>query len=181
LRTSELDAWVPEWSVQTHHRREARASAAALWAAAGQVRLDETRRLGRLVRWRIPGTPPDMRFRELLSTYPFVVLDEGEGWSLSGLCGRIWTLGRDYPRLEGAEAFRSWSEPGTVRVLFAHWVEPLEPGRAALVSETRVAPTDRAADLRLRSLWLVVGVFERLIASEPLAVAAERAGAADRG
>jgi hypothetical protein len=180
LRTAELDAWLPEWSVRTHHRREAAASPEALWEAAGRLRLDETRRLGRLVRWRIPGTPADLPFRELLASYPFVVLQDGADWSLSGLCGRIWTLNRDYPRLEGPEAFRAWSEPGTVRVLFANWVEPRARGRAVLVSETRVAPTDRAAAVRLRSLWLVIGVFERLIGTEPLQLAAQRAEQARR-
>ncbi|HSD76149.1 MAG TPA: hypothetical protein VLA98_02045 [Solirubrobacteraceae bacterium] len=183
MRTPALDAWLPQWAVRTHHRREADASPRALWAAAEALRLDETRTLGRLVRWRIPGTPHDLRFRELLASYPFVVLDEGDDWSVSGLCGRIWTLHRDYPRLDGAEAFRSWAEPGTVRVLFAHWVEPAGDGRAAIVSEARVAPTDRSAALRLRSLWLVVGVFERLIGAEPLTLAAHHAerAAADRG
>jgi hypothetical protein len=175
LRTAELDAWLPEWAVRTYHRREADASPHALWDAAARLRLDETRTLGRLVRWRIPGTPGDVGFRQLFASYPFVVLDEGVDWSLSGLCGRIWTLSRDYPRLDGAEAFRTWSEPGTVRVLFAHWVEPGRDGRAALVSETRVAPVDRSAAVRLRSLWLVIGMFERLIGAEPLALAAQRA------
>ena len=45
------------------------------------------------------------------------LLAEGERWSVSGLCGRIWTLTRDYPRLDGPDAFRAWDEPGTVRVL----------------------------------------------------------------
>ena len=63
---------------------------------------------------------------------------------MSGLCGRIWTLPRDYPRLDGPDAFRAWDEPGTVRVLFAHWVEPDGDGGSAIVSEARVAPVDRA-------------------------------------
>ena len=54
---------------------------------------------------------------------PFVVLDEGPEWSVSGLCGRIWTLARDYPALSGADDFVSWAEPGTVRVLFARQME----------------------------------------------------------
>jgi hypothetical protein len=180
LRTAELDAWLPEWAVRTHHRRTSAAPPEALWEAARTLRLDETRTLGRLVRWRIPGTPGDVRFSELLATYPFVVLQEGEDWSLSGLCGRIWTLSRDYPRLHGAEDFRTWAEPGTVRVLFAHWVERGRDGSGTLVSETRVAPVDRTAALRLRSLWLVVGMFERLIGAEPLALAARRAERAAR-
>jgi hypothetical protein len=138
------------------------------------VRLADARTLSRLVRWRIPGTHADQTFRELLATYPFCVLDEGEGWSMSGLCGRIWTLQRDYPRLDGPEDFRGWNEPGTVRVLFANWVQ-LDGDGSAIYSEARVAPVDRGAALRLRSLWMVIGVFERLIGGEALALAADRA------
>ena len=94
---------------------------------------------------------------------------------LSGLCGRIWTLARDYPRLDGPEDFAGWSEPGTVRVAFAHWVDDLGDGRAELVSEARVEPVDRRAAMRLRALWAVIGRFERLVGAEPLALAARRA------
>ena len=171
----QLDDWLAAPVVRTSHRRRAEATADELWAAASEVRLSDTRTLGRLVRWRIPGTPPGQTFRDLLSAYPFVVLAAGERWSISGLCGRIWTLSRDYPRLEGPDAFRAWDEAGTVRVLFAHWVEHEADGSSAIVSEARVAPVDGAGELRLRSLWLVVGVFERLIGAEPLALAAARA------
>jgi hypothetical protein len=171
----ELNDWVADPAVRTRHRRRAAASPDALWAAARDIRLSETGTLGRLVRWRIPGTAPDQTFRGLLAEYPFVVLAEGERWSISGLCGRIWTLSRDYPRIDGPDAFRSWSEPGTVRVLFAHWVAPAGDGASALFSEARVAPVDRAAELRLRSLWVVIGVFERLIGAESLELAAARA------
>src|SRR3954468_19263407 len=175
MAEEQLDDWVAGPAVRTRHRRRAAVPPDELWTAARQIRLSETGTLGRLVRWRIPGTAPDQTFRGLLAEYPFVVVDEGERWSLSGLCGRIWTLNRDYPRLDGPEAFRSWAEPATVRVLFAHWVEEEGPHASAIVSEARVQPVDRAAELRLRSLWLVIGVFERLIGAEPLALAAERA------
>ncbi len=102
------------------------------------------------------------------------MLEEGEGHLLAGLCGRIWTLARDYPRLDGPEGFADWAEPGTVRVLFGHWVEPTEDG-AELVSEARVQPTDRTAALRLRALWRVIGPFERLVGAEAVSAAATRA------
>jgi hypothetical protein len=170
----ELDAWLPDATVRTHHRRHSKAAPDRLWTVANELRLRETRSLGRVVRWRIPGVDGRQTFRELLSDYPFCVLDEGDHWSLSGLCGRIWTLHHDYPRLDGPEAFRGWSEPGTVRVLVANWVEP-DGGGSVIFSEARVAPVDRHAAVRLRSLWLVIGVFERLIGGEALALAARRA------
>jgi hypothetical protein len=169
-----LDHWLPDAAVRTHHRRESPAAPDRLWQVANDLRLRDTRSLGRVVRWRIPGVGADQTFRDLLADYPFCVLDQGERWSVSGLCGRIWTMQRDYPRLDGPEAFREWSEPGTVRVLLANWVEP-DGGGSVIVSEARVEPVDRRAAVRLRSLWLVIGVFERLIGGEALALAAERA------
>ena len=172
---AELDAWLPAPAIRTRHRRTAAADVDRLWEAAGGVRLDDTRSIGRLVQWRVPGTSGPQTFRELLSTYPFAVLEQGEHRLVSGLCGRIWTTSRDYPVLDGADDFRRWDAPGTVRVLFAHWVEPAGEGRSALVSEARVEPVDRRADVALRALWLVVGGFERLIGAEPLSLATARA------
>jgi hypothetical protein len=177
VRPANLDAWLPDPVVRTRHARRAAAPPERLWRAAREVRLSDTGTLGRLVRWRIPDTPERQTFQRLLAEYPFVVLDEGELWSVSGLAGRIWTLHRDYPRLDGPGDFTAWRRRGTVRVLFAHWVEGDRRGGSVIVSEARVKPTDRAAELRLRSLWVVMSVFERLIGAEPLAVAARRAEA----
>lgn len=166
-----LDAWLSDPLIRSRHRRRCAAAPSDLWAAAQAVRLGDTQRVGRLVRWRIPGTPADTTFRELFRNPPFLLLDEGEHWSVSGLVGRIWTLEVDYPRLEDAGEFVAWDRPGTAKVLFAHWVAD-----GALWSEARVAGTDRAARLRLRALWALVGGFERLIGGDALRVAVSRAG-----
>ena len=177
-KPSTLDDWLPEPQVRTRHERSSAADPDTLWAAARSVRLDQTRTIGHLVRWRIPGVGPAESFVDLLEDEPFIVLDAGERYSISGLCGRIWTLARDYPQLESPDAFRDWSAPRTVRVLFAHWVQREPDGRSTLVSEARVTPTDRVAAMRLRSLWLVIGPFERLIGKEPLELAVAGAEAA---
>jgi hypothetical protein len=173
--TAGLDIWLPSAAVRTRHRRAASAPPQALWRAARTVRLSDTRRLGRLVRWRIPGLAPDLTYHDLFRSYPFCVLDEGDGWLVSGLCGRIWTLSRDYPSLAGPDEFAAWDEPGTVRVAFAHWVAPDGDGRAELFSEARVEPVDVRGRLRLKATWAVVGPFDRLVGPEPLALAAARA------
>jgi hypothetical protein len=174
-----LDAWLGAPAVRTHHRRAAAADPDALWDAATGIRLCDTRALGRLVRWRIPGLAPDLTYHDLFRGYPFVVLEEDERLLVSGLCGRIWTLARDYPRLDGPDDFRGWSEPGTVKVAFGHWVEPGPDGVSELVSEARVEPVDRAAGLRMRALWAVIGRFERLVGGEALAAAARDAERAE--
>src|ERR671939_326292 len=104
----DLDAWLPEPQVRTRHRRRTQAAPADLWTAATTVRVDETGALGHVVRWRIPGLRPDITYRTLFSERPFTVLAEGEHWLVSGLAGRIWALRRDYPALDGPEAFAAW-------------------------------------------------------------------------
>jgi hypothetical protein len=168
-----LDAWMADAAVRSRHAHRADSSPDALWRAANDLRLSDTRTLGRLIRWRIPGLKRGLTYGELFRGYPFAVLEEGTGFVLAGLCGRIWTLARDYPRLDGPEDFASWSEPGTVRVLFGHWVRPDGDG-AELVSEARVEPTDRSAALRLRALWKVIGPFERLVGAEAISAASAR-------
>jgi hypothetical protein len=170
-----IEQWAGEPGVRSFHRRVVDTDPEALWEAAKTVRLNDTRTLGRLVRWRIPDTPGDITFHELFQTYPFTLLDEGPTWSLSGLAGKIWTLQRDYPRLGGPDDYESWNQPGTVRVLFAHWTRPTDNGGAELVSDCRVEPMDRRASIRLKTLWALISQFERLIGSEPLKVAASRA------
>jgi len=174
----DLDEWLPDPQVRTFHRRSAKADADRLWHAAETVRLGEAPTLGRAVRWRIPGTTPDLSFRDLFRQYPFAVINEGARWSVSGMCGRIWTLRRDYPRIEGAEDFLAWDERGTVRVLLGHWIEGDDPGQNALVSEARIKPVNGQAGLRLRALWAVVGHFDRLVGGEVLRVATRRAAQA---
>lgn len=170
-----MERWAGAPAVKSRHTRAARVDAQALWDAAATIRLSDTRTLGRLVRWRIPGTTPDQTFHDLFARYPFTVLEEGDTWQLSGLCGKIWTLQRDYPRLSGPEEYEAWDTGDTVKVLFAHWTRPAEGGGSELVSEARVSPLGRRAGLRLRGLWSVVSPFERLVGAEPLTLAVRRA------
>jgi hypothetical protein len=170
-----LDHWLPDFSVRTLHHRAAPVGKEALWAAASSIRLADTGRLGKLVSWRIPGLHASQTYHEMFRAYPFTVLQETEDTLISGLCGKIWTPARDYPRLDDAAAFADWSEPGTVRVAFAHQAEPLENGGSQLISEARVDPVDTTARLRLKAIWALLGPFERLVGAEPLELAVRRA------
>ena len=170
----DLDSWLPEPVLRTHHHRDSPANEAELWASAATVRLRDCRILGRLVRARIPGLHVNLTFAELFRRDPFNLLDEGPTHSLSGLCGRIWTIRRDFALLSQPADFLTWEEPGTVRVLFASWAEPTESG-SALVSEVRIAAVDRRAGLRVRGLRPFISAFQGLVATEALTVASQRA------
>lgn len=172
----DLDHWLSSPTVRVAHRRESTAEADALWEAACEVGLNDAPVLGRLVRWRIPGLPPDLSFDGLFRHDPFLVLigDHDRGL-LSGLVGRIWTLRRDYPKLSSPEEFREWSSRGTARVLFANWTESLPAGGAVLRSEIRVHAIGAQARLGLTTLRPVIRAFQQLIASDGIEEAVRRA------
>lgn len=175
-----IERWAGAPAVRSRHTRSADVDPQTLWDAAASVRLSDTRTLGRLIRWRIPDTTQGQTFHDLFSRYPFTVLESGPTWQLSGLCGRIWTLQRDYPRIGGPEEYEAWDKGDTVKVLFAHWTRPKADGGpgSELVSESRVVPIGRRANLRLRGLWSVISPFERLVGAEPLTLAVRRAESA---
>jgi hypothetical protein len=168
----DLDKWIASPALRVAHRRPSTAPPERLWDCAQRVRLRDTGLLGRLIRWRLPGTPLDLPFGQLFRTAPFVVLEENHEHALvSGIAGRIWTLRRDYPTFGRPEEFREWSQPGTARVLFAHWIEPAGGGRWALVSEARVEPLGVQGRIGVRAVRPLVRGFQHLIGSEGVAAA----------
>jgi hypothetical protein len=170
--TPDLDRWLADPALRVTHRRSSTASPDELWEAAREVRLRDVGALGRLVRLRIPGLESEARFDEVFRCSPFMVLRSADRMLISGLVGKIWTLRRDYPSLDEPDEFRSWSTPGTVRVLFANWVEPVVSGDgAALVSEARIAATDMRGRLGLAAVRPLVAASEHLIASEGIRAA----------
>ena len=173
----DLDRWLPDPAVRLTHARETVASPQALWEAARCLELGETRLLGRLVRWRIPGVPRSATFEELLRNPPFMVLEEEPGRVLvSGLVGRIWTLRRDYPHLQGPEEYLRFDRPGNARVLLAHWLEPGgSPGHTTICSESRIAVFGLQGRLGLRGVRPIVRRFGGLVGSDGLAAAVRRA------
>jgi hypothetical protein len=168
----DLDIWLPEPALRVAHRGVSSAPAERLWEAARTVRLGDTALLGRLVRWRIPGTTADLRFDDLFRRPPFAVLHDGEAVLVSGIVGPIWTLRRDYVELaEPREEFRHLRRRGTARVLFASWVEASPEGGSALYSEARVDPVGKQGRLGVAAVRPLVAAFHHLIGSEGIAAA----------
>jgi len=172
----DLDQWLPDPAVRIVHCRESSASADQLWAAAQAVRVSEIGVLGRLIRWRIPGTPGRLTLEELFRRPPFMVLDGEEDHALvSGLVGRIWTIRRDYPRLSDPEEFRRWRKPGTARVVFANWLSEESDGRTRLTSEVRVDSSGLQGRIGLAAVRPLTTRFQSRIGSDGIAAAVRRA------
>jgi hypothetical protein len=171
----DLDAWLPDPAVRVAHRRQTAVEPERLWRAACEVRLRDTRLLGRLVRWRIPGVPDDASFEDLLRNPPFMVLEEAGEALVSGLVGRIWTLRRDYPRLSDPQEFRAFRARGNARVLMANWIETDAEGNSILCSESRVEVFGLQGRVGLRLVRPIVQRFGGLVGSDGLATAVRRA------
>ncbi len=171
----QLDTWLADPSVRVVHRRSSAASEEHLWNAARETELGDTRMLGRLIRWRIPGISASTTFEGLFRHEPFSVLEATETSLVSGLVGRIWTLRRDYPVLEDPDEFRQWTTAGTAKVVFAHWVEPDAAAQSRLCSETRLQAFGAQGRLGLASVRPLIRAFEHLVASDAMAAAIHQA------
>jgi len=170
-----LDQWLDRPAVRVVHRRPTKADPARLWEAARAIRLDQTRVLGRLVRWRIPGVSPQSSFEELFTSSPFLALQHEDMTLVSGLVGRIWTLRRDYPQLSGIEDYQDWDRPGTAKVLLANWVVARDGGGAALHSETRVRAHGVQGRVGLASVRPLIAGFQQLVSTDAMAAAIRQA------
>jgi hypothetical protein len=174
---SPLDAWLPDPHARTWHVRSSPAPPERLWEAATAVRVRDTVALRPLIMLRFGGDAPtvDTTFRELFRRHPFVLLEEGERSSISGLAGHLWSPRGDFARLDGPEDYRGWEEPGTARVAVLNAVRARSGGGSEIVAETRVRCVDRRALLRFRPYWAVVGPFSRFIRIDLLGAAVRRA------
>lgn len=171
----DLDSWVPDATIRVSHQVPSQAPPPRLWDAARAVRLRDTRLLGRLVRWRIPGVPVEASFEELLGQPPFMVLDQGELHLVSGIVGRIWTIRRDYPVLDEPDDFRHWRRAGTARVVFANWVQPDDGAGSLLRSETRVEAFGVQGRIGVGSVRPLIRAFQGLVVTDAMATAVRRA------
>jgi len=170
----DLDYWLPDPAIRVAYRRATSVSPDRLWEAAREVRLSDARRLGRLIRWRIPGLAPDLTFDAMFRAPPFMVLDEDPGRVLvSGLVGRIWTLRRDYPELRDPEEFRDWSTSGTARVVFANWIA--RTGPSDLHAEVRVEALGVQGRVGVAAIRPLVRTFGSLVGSDGIEAAIRRA------
>src|SRR3954454_2899882 len=171
-----LDSWLADPHVRIRYARTSQASPDELWDAAMQIRLRDTRTMGRLIRWRLGRHTPsaDTTYRDLFRTGIFTLLEDGERLSISGVAGRIWAPSGDYARFESTAEYREWSKPGTAKVVFLTEVHEHERG-SEIVSEARVRVEGRRARMLFRGLWSVVGRFAWLVGGEVLAAAVKRA------
>jgi hypothetical protein len=176
LASSSLDNWLPDYQVRTVQRRVSRAAPDALWDAAERIRIRDTRVLRPVIGARLgPHAPPaDTTFRELFRTDIFTLLEEGDRHSISGVAGCLWAPRGDYARFESAADYKEYEQPGRAKAAVLTQVREHERG-SEIEAEIRVWCTDRRAEVRFRSVWLLVAPFMRFVRLDLLRTIARRA------
>jgi len=174
-----LDTWLPDYHVRTVQRRVSRATPEDLWRAAARTRIRDTRVLRPVIGARLgPHAPPaETTFRELFRTDIFTLLEEGDRYSISGVAGCLWAPRGEYARFESAADYRQYEDPGRAKAAVMTLVREHERG-SEIVAEIRVWCTDRRAEMRFRSVWLLVAPFMRFVRMDLLRTVARRAEAA---
>ena len=160
------------------NRRASRATADELWEAAEQTRLRDTRVLRPLIGARLgPHAPPaDTTFEELFRTDIFTLLEEGERYSISGVAGCLWAPRGEFTHFESAADYRQYEKPGRAKAAVMTLVREHDRG-SEIVTEIRVWCTDRRAEMRFRSVWMLVAPFMRFVRLDLLRSVTRRAEA----
>jgi hypothetical protein len=176
LASPSLETWLPDYQVRTVQRRVSRATPDRLWEAAERIRIRDTRVLRPVIGARLgPHAPPlDATFRELFRTDIFTLLEEGDRYSISGVAGCLWAPRGEYARFESAADYRQYEQPGRAKAVVMTSVHEHERG-SEIVAEIRVLCTDRRAEMRFRSVWLLVAPFMRFVRMDLLRTVARRA------
>ena len=106
----------------------------------------------------------------MLAAHPFLLLAEDGMVSVSGLAGKLWTLGDTFVRFDGPEQFRGWREPGYCKVAARHEVVASGAG-SEIRSDVRIWCTDAA---RAGALPALLGVHRAVLALHRLRAAVRR-------
>lgn len=174
--TPRPEDWLPKTHARLHHARRSIAHPDDLWTAAQEVRLSDTPRLLRLVRWRLGrnAPAPETTFRDFFRSGVFTLLEEGERHSVSGVAGRIWSPSGDYARFETGADYMEYAHRGTAKVVIAASVHE-HPQGSEIVTDARIWVADRRGQIVFRPFWAVVSPFSRFVGTEGLAAAVRRA------
>jgi hypothetical protein len=172
--TSLIDQAMPEYDRREVHRHVSAAPPAAVWDAIHELRGDELRLMQFLMGLRSLGRSRGGEETVLRSfrRMGFRVIAEEPGSELvvAGI-GRFWTLSGGLRKVEGADQFAAFEEPGYAKVAFN-----FQLGEGELSTETRIAGTDPRARRRFGLYWTLIRPGSGLIRREWLRAIALKSG-----
>lgn len=175
-----LDAWMPDWDARSQHRVKIQADPAVVYQALLSTDFGRNPVLRALMAFRIlpalmfsprktwerwvraRSAPVEGPMGHLL-TGAFVTLEAKPPVELiMGLTGRFWTLTGGLVPTDPAR-FRDPIPVGLARATWNFELEPIQPGRTRLTTETRVACGDEATRRSFLRYWRVIRVGSGII------------------
>lgn len=191
LTDLELDQALPRARFAEVHRRTVDLPIDRVWPAALSVTAQEIRTLGPLMALR--GLPRTLLGKRAVSTAdPLPLLDvfqregfvllrrderpvDGRALVLFGAAGRFWSPAGNSPRtFDGPQAFLDFDRPDHA-VTVARLEATAVGGRTRIETETLVAGTDRAAEMKFAPYWALIRLPSGLIRRSWLAAIDRRA------
>jgi hypothetical protein len=115
--------------------------------------------VGQLLHGERPAKPPEsMRLRDLpsipMAEGGWILLGEHSGEEIAlGLVGKFWRPVIEWARIESADEFREFDQPGFAKTVYALSVRELEPNKTLLSGLMRTATTDEHARRWFRRYW----------------------------
>jgi hypothetical protein len=117
-----------------------------------------------------PAKPPEsMRLRDLpsipMADGGWILLGERPGEEIAfGLVGKFWRPVIEWARVDSADGFRAFNEPGFAKTVYDLAVRELAPGKTLISGLMRTATTDEHARRWFRRYWtLGVGAGAHLL------------------
>jgi hypothetical protein len=172
-----IDEFMPIYDVSEYHETTVRAPIGRVYDAVWTADLSRSlivrlllrlRALPRSLSPRDQQRNPNLNLDAVMKS-GFVLLGEHRPNEIAlGLIGRFWTPAGGRCRMNDAEAFRDFDQPGYAKAVWNFSL--VEDGRATtrLATETRVRCLDDSSRRRFRMYWSVIGPFSGLIRREVL-------------
>ena len=183
-----LDRFIPDYDVVERHHVRVEAPAAITLAAAKEANFDSplVTAIFRAREIALRARPPEpIQARGLVNVFTaigWVILDETPGREIVfGAVTQPWKPDAVF-RSVAPEAFRSFSEPGYVKIVFTLRADPVNEQASVFRTETRVVPTDEEARRTFRWYWARFSpgiIVIRYALLRGVKTAAERAHAKD--
>ena len=159
-----LNSLIPEYQFSEHHTTVVLAKPERVFEAVEAMDLTDSSIAKVLMRlWRIPARIynkdiPD-RFMSVTDFIPLIRTPPGV--LMRGLLG-----GANAPAEKSsidADAFRSFDEPGCMKLVWGFWLTDLGDDRVRVDTETRVHCTDKEMLNKFRVYWLIIRPWSGLI------------------
>lgn len=160
---SSLDPFVPQPQVIERYCVTVDASAEKSFAAALQLRLEDSaavRAIFKLREWFLGSKPTGANARlglaEQAKLWGWGVLGESPGEEIVfGAVTQPWEARPKFEVVE-PEKFAAFDRPGYVKIVWSLRVDPVDVSRSVLSTETRATTTDEISRARFRRYWAMV-------------------------